>query len=103
MTKLIFGCGYLGERVANRWRDAGRESIVVTRSTNRAAQFRRDGFGTIVADVTRPESLRDLPNAETVLFAVGYDRALPNLGPTIEEVYAGGVRNVLAALPREVS
>ena len=26
MTKLIFGCGYLGERVARRWRDGGRRS-----------------------------------------------------------------------------
>ena len=99
MTKLIFGCGYLGERVAHRWRDAGREVTVVTRSQERADQFEREGYSAIVADVTRPESLRDLPSAETVLFAVGYDRSAAASTQSIEEVYAGGIRNVLAALP----
>jgi len=99
MTKLIFGCGYLGERVARRWRDAGREVTVVTRSQERADQFQRAGYATIVADVTRPESLRDLPSAETVLFGVGYDRSAAASTQSIEEVYAGGIRNVLAALP----
>jgi nucleoside-diphosphate-sugar epimerase len=102
MTKLIFGCGYVGERVAKRWRDTGHETIVVTRGTNRAAQFRREGFGAIVADVTQPKSLRDLANAETVLFSVGFDRSSQADEPTIEEVYVGGVRNVLAALPPDV-
>jgi nucleoside-diphosphate-sugar epimerase len=99
MTKLIFGCGYLGERVARRWRDAGHNVVVVTRSRERAADFEQQGFGAIVADVTRPESLQSLPSAETVSFAVGYDR---DGGQSIEEVYAGGIRNVLAALPSGV-
>jgi nucleoside-diphosphate-sugar epimerase len=97
MSKLIFGCGYLGERVARRWRDAGHEVYVVTRSQQRADEFRRTGYRTIIADITRPASLHDLPAAETVLFSVGYDR-LNFTGSTIEDVYAGGVRNVLAAL-----
>lgn len=99
MTKLIFGCGYLGERVARRWKNAGHEVIVVTRSSDRAAQFQRDGYTTIVADVTQPDSLRNLPSAETVLYAVGYDRSAGTSGASIEEVYAGGMQNVLAALP----
>lgn len=49
----------------------------------------------VVADVTDPETLRELPVADTVLYAVGYDRAAPQ---SIDEVYAGGVRNVIAAL-----
>jgi nucleoside-diphosphate-sugar epimerase len=104
MAKLIFGCGYLGERVAKRWRAAGHDVIAVTRRDNRAERLRRDGFVAIVADVTRVESLRALPTAETVLFAVGYDRsANSNLSEqTIEDVYAGGVRNVLAALPTNI-
>jgi nucleoside-diphosphate-sugar epimerase len=96
MSKLIFGCGYLGERVARRWCDAGHDVTVVTRSTARAAQFKSQGFRAIVADVTRPESLTKLPAAEIVLFAVGFNRGGEQ---SIEEVYAGGVRNVLAVLP----
>lgn len=100
-TKLIFGCGYLGQRVARRWRDAGHEVAIVTRSRERAEQFLRDEFGAIVADVTRPESLGKLPAADTVLFAVGYDRSAGVAGPSIEDVYAGGMRNVLAELPSQ--
>ena len=98
MTKLIFGCGYLGERVAGRWRDARQDVVVVTRSGTRADEFKRQGFGTIVADVTQPATLVGLPSAGTVLFAVGFDRSA---GQPIVEVYAGGVRNVLAALPSD--
>jgi nucleoside-diphosphate-sugar epimerase len=96
MTKLVFGCGYLGRRVARQWRGNGAKVFVVTRSVERAAVFKQDGYEAIVADVTRPETLNDLPTADVVLFAVGYDRSA---GKPIHNVYAGGMRNVLAALP----
>lgn len=99
MSKLIFGCGYLGERVARLWRDAGETVYAVTRSEARAAKLQARGLNTIVADVTRPETLGDLPEAETLLFAVGFDRSVGN---SIHEVYADGVKNVLAALPSSV-
>jgi nucleoside-diphosphate-sugar epimerase len=101
MTKLIFGCGYLGARVAKRWRHAGHDVVVVTRSSEKAREFERVGFGAIVADVTQAETLANLPTAEMVLFAVGYDRSAGAGSSSIEEVYAGGVKNVLAALPTE--
>lgn len=99
MTKLIFGCGYLGERVARQWNIAGYEVVVVTRSRTRAEGFQRDGYQAIVADVTRLETLRRLPSAETILFSVGFDRTASD---SIGDVYAGGVRNVLAALPPDI-
>ncbi len=99
MTKLLFGCGYLGHRVAKLWHATGETVCVVTRSAKRAATFQKEGYQTLVADVTRPETLVDLPAAETVLYAVGFDR---NAGGTIREVYAEGVGNVLAALPSGV-
>jgi nucleoside-diphosphate-sugar epimerase len=102
MSKLIFGCGYLGERVARRWKSAGHTVTIVTRSAERADKFQHAGYESIVADVTRPESLRRLPAAQTVLYSVGYDRKATARGPSIEEVYAGGVRNVLAALDSTV-
>jgi len=98
MSKLVFGCGYLGQRIAKRWRDAGAEVHVVTRSHQRAAHFRRDGYRAIVADVTRPETLRELPQVETVLFSVGFDHGTSS---SIEEVYVGGIKNVLAELSTE--
>jgi nucleoside-diphosphate-sugar epimerase len=96
MTKLLFGCGYLGERVARRWREARDDIVIVTRSGERAEAFRNQSYRAIVADVTQPATLTNLPVAETALFSVGYDRSA---GRPIANVYAGGVRNVLAALP----
>jgi nucleoside-diphosphate-sugar epimerase len=96
MSKLIFGCGYLGGRVAQRWRALGNDVVVVSRSPERAVVFKQHGYAVIMADVTQPSTLIDLPAAETVLFAIGCDRTT---GQSIEDVYAGGMRNVLAALP----
>ena len=100
MANLIFGCGYLGERVATRWRNEGNEVAIVTRNEGRARKFKRQGYKAIVADISRPETLSGLPGSETVLFAVGFDRSA---GGSIEEIYAGGLQNVLAALPSAIN
>jgi nucleoside-diphosphate-sugar epimerase len=99
MTKLIFGCGYLGDRVARHWRSEGDEVTIVKRSGKRAATFKQSGYRAIVADVTEPATHVGLPAADTVLFAVGFDRSA---GSPIEDVYAGGIKNVLAALRSDV-
>ncbi|MEM6798079.1 MAG: SDR family oxidoreductase [Planctomycetota bacterium] len=96
MQRLIFGCGYLGKRVAKSWLDAGDDVTVVTRSADRAAAFSAEEYQAITADVTQPASLANLPPADTLLFAVGYDRSA---GASIQEVYAQGFQNVLDALP----
>ena len=98
MPKLIFGCGYLGRRVATRWLAAGHEVYVVTRSTEHAREFSQAGLRSVVADVTRPASLVNLPAADTVLFAVGYDRTA---GVSIDAVYVNGFQAALDALPAE--
>ena len=98
MRKLIFGCGYLGSRVARLWRDTGHEVFVVTRSAERALALAEDGYRPIVADVLRPQTLAGLPAAETVLYAVGHDR---EAGGSIHDSYAGGLQSVLDALASE--
>ncbi|MBX7072012.1 MAG: SDR family oxidoreductase [Pirellulales bacterium] len=95
MAKLIFGCGYLGARVARLWQQRGEQVHAVTRSAETASRWRFAGLSPIVADVTQPASLRDLPLADTVLYAVGHDRAA---APTMHEVYVAGLTNALAAL-----
>jgi nucleoside-diphosphate-sugar epimerase len=99
MTKIIFGCGYLGKPVARRWRESGNEVIAITRSAARAGRLTGSVSHVLVADVTRSETLKDFPAADTVLFAVGFDHSSEQ---AIDDVYAGGVRNVLAALPAAV-
>ena len=96
--KLIFGCGYLGGRVADRWLAAGDRVVVVTRAKERAAEFRKRGLQPMVADVTRPETLGQLPAVETVLYAVGFDR---RRAKSRWQVHVDGLGAVLDALPAE--
>ncbi|HEX4608295.1 MAG TPA: NAD-dependent epimerase/dehydratase family protein, partial [Urbifossiella sp.] len=91
---LVFGCGYLGRRVAARWAAGGRRVAAVTRRN--ADGLRALGLDPVAADVTDPASLTGLPRAATVLYAVGLDRAA---GRSMRDVYVGGLANVLAALP----
>lgn len=98
MSGLIFGCGYLGQRVASRWQAAGREVHAVTRKGDRADNWKPRGLRPIVADITDPSSLADLPAVECVLVAVSPDRSA---GASPWEVYVQGLQNVLAQLPAE--
>ena len=99
MAKLIFGCGYLGGRVAELWRAAGDEVYVVTRSAQRAATFAAAGLKPIVADLATSTELPIPQGVRTVLFAVGYDRTSSQ---SIQEVYVGGLGRSIAALPRSI-
>ena len=95
MRRLIFGCGYLGRRVAAAWNKSGDEVFALTRSEVNAQSLRESGIKPIVGDVTDPSKLTGLPQVETVLHAVGFDR---NADPTKREVYVNGLRNVLTAI-----
>ena len=94
MPALIIGCGYLGERAGRAWLGTGRSVHVLTRS--RAEIVKSQGFEPITGDVLNPESLRTLPAASTILYAVGLDRSA---GRSMRDVYVGGLRNILTALP----
>lgn len=99
VTKLIFGCGYLGERVARRWLAEGETVCALTRSADRAALWSREGIRPLVGDVLRAETLHDLPSAATVLFAIGHDAAS---GRSVRDTYVDGLRNVLAELSPDI-
>ncbi|MBL8865019.1 MAG: SDR family oxidoreductase [Planctomycetia bacterium] len=90
---LIFGCGYLGARVARVWLDAGRRVAALSR--NRGSHLAQSGIEPIRGDVLDPESLKGLPDAAAVLYAVGFDRTA---GKSMREVYVEGLRNALRAI-----
>lgn len=94
---LILGCGYLGARVAALWQAENRHVAALTRG--RASELTARGIEPLIGDVLDPASLR-LPEAATVLYAVGLDRSA---GRSMREVYVTGLRNVLTALPRSGS
>jgi nucleoside-diphosphate-sugar epimerase len=92
MRRLIVGCGYLGRRVAARWKNAGDEVFALTRSEQNAATLLEQGLTPILGDVTDSDSLLALPECDTVLHAVGFDRSA---AASKREVYVGGLANVL--------
>ena len=94
-SALIFGCGYLGRRVADGWVAEGRPVAALTRS--RADALAKAGITPVVGDVLDPAALRALPAADTVVYAVGYDR---RAGKSMRDVYVQGLANVLDALAR---
>ena len=99
MNRLIVGCGYLGRRVADLWHRSGDAVYVVTRTGEHAAEFAEMGLLPLVADVLVPATLDDLPQVDTVLFAVGYDRSS---SASIQQVYVEGLKNVLDKLPASI-
>lgn len=95
MRRLIVGCGYLGERVARLWREAGDEVYATTRG-GRVDALSQAGLRPIVLDVTQGSGRDGLPEVDTVLFAVGRDRESM---ATMFDLQLSGLRAVLEALP----
>ncbi len=91
-TSLILGCGYLGRRVAALWRQRGQR---VSAATRNAAHLPTD-VEPLLCDVLDPASLRSLPQVDTVLYAIGFDRTS---GASMRAVYVDGLANVLSHLP----
>ena len=93
--KLIIGCGYLGRRVAALWREQGLRVFATTRG--RGEELRGMGLEPICCDVLDAESCKSLPQVDTVLYCVGFDRGG---GAGMREVYVRGLENVLSCLPK---
>lgn len=93
-SNLILGCGYLGRRVAARWLSEGGKVSALTRGNSR--QLAQLGIHPIMGDVRDCVSLKPLPAAETVLFAIGWDRTA---GSSLREVYISGLNHFLDTLP----
>jgi nucleoside-diphosphate-sugar epimerase len=93
MGKLVIGGGYLGRRVARRWREAGEKVFVTTRRPGRAVELAREGFEPVLCDVQQPD---ELPVVDGLVWCVGLDRAA---GSSMRAVYVEGLVKVLAVLP----
>lgn len=100
MNRLVIGCGYLGARAARHWRECGDNVWATTRQDHRAEEFRQFGWQPIVVDITKQDSVQaafsGLPQLDSVLVAVGYDR---NSHLDRRQVYVKGLSHVLDYLP----
>jgi len=93
MRRLVVGCGYLGAKVAQLWRDSGDEVYATTRGSQVDA-LSRAGLRPLRLDVTRRVAVGSLPAVDTVVFAVGRS------GARMADIHVTGFRSVLDALPR---
>jgi nucleoside-diphosphate-sugar epimerase len=89
---LIVGCGYLGRRVGELLVARGETVCGSVRSPARAATLAGSGIEPVLADVLAPDTLAALPQADRVLYCVGFDRSGSR---SMRSVYVEGVRNFL--------
>ncbi|MFB6223225.1 MAG: SDR family oxidoreductase [Haloarcula sp.] len=87
----ILGCGYVGLELGRQLQE-NHEVVGVRRSDDGLAQIEEAGFEGVRADVTDPESLSAVPDADWVVFAAssggrGADAA--------REVYVEGLRTAI--------
>ena len=88
MAKLVIGCGYLGQRVAAKWTEAGETVFALTRSAERAEEFQSQGWQPIIGDVTETglqTTLQNLPEWDSGAVCRG-------LRPRERFIPAGGLR-----------
>ena len=99
-SRLIVGCGYLGQRVAHRWLQSGSTVFATTRSAANAQILSAADIHPIIGDVTAadgsPERLQGLPEVDTVLWAVGFDK---DANASYHDVHVGGLLRVLEQTP----
>lgn len=92
MDVLIVGCGYVGLELGRQLREAGHEVTGVRRSSMGLDAVADAGLEPVRADVTDPESLTVVPDADAVVFAASSG----GRGATAaREVYVDGLRNVV--------
>ena len=99
-SRLIVGCGYLGQRVARRWIQSGSTVFATTRSAANADILSSENIHPIIGDVTAtegsPKFLSDLPEVDTILWAVGFDR---NANASYHDVHVTGLLHILEQIP----
>lgn len=89
---LIFGCGYLGSRVAQQLLATDGEVVAVTRSAIRARELAQAGLTPWIADWNDRRTLRGLPEHGRVLVAVAHS---PQTRFSRYETQVLGFRNAL--------
>jgi nucleoside-diphosphate-sugar epimerase len=93
---LIVGCGYVGLPLGAELARRGHEVFGLRRTADGAGELRSAGLTPVVADVTRPQSLRMLPGPfDWVVNTVSSSKGGAEV---YRAVYVEGTRNLLAWL-----
>ena len=100
VDRLIVGCGYLGKRVAIKWREQGLSVAATTRSAEKAKELENLGLHPIICDVLNRHSLERLPESKVVLQSVAVDR---QSGQSLRSVYVDGTINLLDVIQQRAN
>jgi nucleoside-diphosphate-sugar epimerase len=68
-TTVVVGCGYVGLELGRQLRDAGGDVVGVRRSESGLTAVADAGLEPVRADVTDPDGLSAVPDADAVVFA----------------------------------
>jgi len=93
---LIVGCGDVGSTLGLQLLDRGYRVSGIRRTINQLPQ----GIHGIAADLSQPETLRDLPAADIVVFSAA---ASEHSEAGYRATYLNGLKNLIAALPNTPS
>jgi nucleoside-diphosphate-sugar epimerase len=96
MRVLLVGCGYVGLSLGRELADQGHEVFGVRRSEAAAETLQSAGIKPLVADITQPAQLSDLPGP----FDWVVNLVSSNHGGVAEyrQVYLAGMKNLVRAL-----
>lgn len=94
MARLIIGCGFLGKAVARLWVAQGLKTFATSRKIDRFDELRRLHVEPVLWDVIQCAGAR-LPQCETVLYCVGFDRSA---GAAMRTVYVDGLAQTIEQL-----
>ncbi|MBD53839.1 MAG: NAD(P)-dependent oxidoreductase [Rhodopirellula sp.] len=95
---MIFGCGYLGRRIARLAIRDGKTVWATTRQSHKQREFASEGIQPILADWTDRRTLAALPAVKHMVICVSYDR---RSSQNRYESQVGGLRNLLHAISPE--
>jgi|AntRauTorcE11898_2_1112593.scaffolds.fasta_scaffold01155_8 nucleoside-diphosphate-sugar epimerase len=93
MQVLVLGCGYVGREFGKRLVEAGHGVTGVVRSASSADAVAEAGIQPVQADLTDPDAVADLPDAEVLVFSASAGRG------SVEEaraLYIDGLGSVVS-------
>jgi nucleoside-diphosphate-sugar epimerase len=97
-TILVAGAGYTGGTIARFFTAKKQRVYALTRSAEKAKSFESEGIRPLIMDLTKPETVMGLPQAQFVVIAVAPDDRTEE---AYRRTYVEGVGNLLTALQKD--
>lgn len=94
---LVVGAGYTGSRIALYFREKKQKVWALTRTGKRNPEFEAAGIETVTADLTRPETLTDLPAVNFIVLCPAPDEGTEE---NYRKIYLEGISHFLNALKK---